>query len=279
MNKLVKYESRYKLIEQGQGNMSFIGALARNFMNLMRCLFSLIILLISSFIMVVNAEEYSSATKQLKIAYTYHSKPPDIINLENKKGSYFDLVNKLNEYESPYHFKLVYIPRNRLNRFLADEKLNGFVLGVNPKWFDDENQIRYLWTDTVFTDKDEFVSLKSTAFEYSDAESLKGKIIAASRGFIYKNIDNAVKNDNAKRLNAADEYSVLNLVLKGRADIGIVSEASLPIFIKQHDLQGKLHISSKPQDVFDRQLLVPRYQRALFWHLNSAINELNQAKR
>lgn len=116
---------------------------------------------------------------------------------------------------------------------------------------------------------------KRPPFEYDGITSLSGTIIAASRG-VYKSIDSAVENDNAKRVDAADEYSVLSLVLMGRADTGIVSQASLPLFIEQHHLKGKLHISTQPQDIFDRRLLVPRYQRALYWHLSTAINEFNQ---
>ncbi len=209
--------------------------------------------------------------KALVVAYTYHSKPPYIVDIENKQGSYFDFIDLLNEQSDKYRFTLEYIPRNRLNRFLSNEQIEGFIIGVNPKWFNDVKRQKYYWSNAIFSDRDEFVSLAATPFDYVNQQSLHGKIIGASRGFVYRGIDTAVAQGVTQRVDAADEASVFKLVLKGRVDVGIISQASLPMFLSSDDKHHKIHLSAIPHDSFTRHLLIPKINKELFEHLQKII--------
>ena len=87
--------------------------------------------------------------------------PPYVINLQKETGLYFDFVKLLNQMNSRYSFNLIFIPRKRLDYRLAQNKLDGIVIGVNPKWFKDANQTHYSWSASIMQDKDVFVSLSA----------------------------------------------------------------------------------------------------------------------
>ena len=95
--------------------------------------------------------------------YSYHLMPPYMVDEQSKSGLYYDFIKMLNEYSDNYTFNLIYIPRKRLDYLLKQNALTGAVIGVNPKWFRDNNRVKYLWTDPIMSDKDVFVRLKSKA--------------------------------------------------------------------------------------------------------------------
>jgi polar amino acid transport system substrate-binding protein len=77
---------------------------------------------------------FSVVGKEEVLIYTYHLKAPFIISLKNKKGLSFELVNQLNKLSKKYKYKLVYMPRKRLD-FITKNKI---VLWSNPGWVDDK---------------------------------------------------------------------------------------------------------------------------------------------
>lgn len=220
-----------------------------------------------------------SANKQEVIVYTYHSKPPYVADIINEEGSYYDFVATMNDLSDTYHFTLHFLPRNRLDLYLRENKVEGFVIGVNPKWFKDIKRTRYFWSEAIYNDRDEFVSLASNPFEFTGADSLHGKVVGASRGYIYRGVDTVVAKGLAQRINAVNEAAVFKLILKGRVDVGIISKKSLPAFFKNNNTdlvfseigeQG-IHLSKRPHDEFTRHLLIPKSQPQLFNHLEEIV--------
>lgn len=107
--------------------------------------------------------------------YTYHDMPPYVINLKERSGLYFDFVNLFNQMNSGYTFNLIYMPRKRLDYRLDQNKLDGIVIGVKPKWFKDASQTRFLWSPVIMQDKDVFVSLKQNPIEVNEFLDLNVK--------------------------------------------------------------------------------------------------------
>ena len=245
--------------------------------NLTLWLLTLCLFVLPLYSMASSSQSHFDEDKRINvIIYTYHSKPPYIIDFDNKKGSYFDVVRHLNAQQGNYQFSLKYIPRKRLDLYLADPMFTGGVIGVKPSWFNDEKQEKFLWTNVIFTDRDEFISLKSTTFEYQGESSLHHKVIAASRGFVYKTLDELVKQGYTQRLDAATESAVYELIIKGRVDAGIISRASLATFIEKGSVEIPIHISKQPHDVFKRRMLISRIQPELFQYVQHAILALDK---
>ncbi|WP_286265004.1 substrate-binding periplasmic protein [Thalassotalea atypica] len=185
--------------------------------------------------------------------YTYHNKPPFIVDEENEHGLYFDLSQYLSSKSNNYEFVTIYIPRKRLERMIKNNKLDGVVIGVSPVWFNDEAENKFLWLPSFYTDRDEFISLKSSAFEYNDYQSLIGKTVASVAGYYYFNINEAVSAGQLQRIDTIGELQVLELVKKGRANMGLVSQSVFKFLRKQGKLEDIFHISPTPHDSFSRR--------------------------
>ncbi|MCI2284659.1 hypothetical protein L3081_16275 [Colwellia sp. MSW7] len=117
--------------------------------------------------------------------YVYHLQPPYALNTATKTGMFFDFADYINSKTERYHFTIVYVPRKRIGSMLKDGKLNGVLLGVNPLWFNDINETKFLWTGSFSEDQDEVVSSVDNSIEYTGADSLSGKVMAGVRGFYY----------------------------------------------------------------------------------------------
>ena len=62
--------------------------------------------------------------------YTYHQKPPFIVDKDKRQGLYYDLAEELNKISPIYKFHTVYVPRKRLNLMLTKRNFDGVVVGV-----------------------------------------------------------------------------------------------------------------------------------------------------
>ncbi|MEX6501570.1 substrate-binding periplasmic protein [Pseudomonas zhanjiangensis] len=195
---------------------------------------------------------------QLVTIYAYHLKPPFIVDLQQRQGLYYDFAAYLNSKGERYHFHTEFLPRNRLEHDLDRQLLEGMVIGVTPAWFDDPLEQNYLWTPGIFHDQDEIVSLPSLHFNYSDPHSLSGMRLAGVLGFSYAGIDQLVDAGEILRSNTAGEREVLQMILKGRVDVGIISRSTLDYLTAVDPKLGRLYVSPVPHDVFERRILIPQ---------------------
>lgn len=217
---------------------------------------------------------FSLQAKTLIPVYTYHSKPPLLIDQSTQSGLYYQIVNHLNQASTIHHFELIYLPRKRVDKFLEENKLNGILLGVNPVWFKDKNEERYFWTSRVFTDRDEVISLKSTALEYTNSSSLNDKVFGGVRGFYYHGINELVKNKQALRIDTVHEIDLFSMILNKRIDAAVVSRSTLNYMVNKNQWQGKFYISRNPHDIYDRRILVPKHLKAVFTEITPIIDQL-----
>lgn len=207
--------------------------------------------------------------------YAYHLQPPLIIDIGGQSGLYFDLVNHLNRLSNDYEFKLVYVPRKRIEVMLERNEMNGILLGVNPKWFKDKSEQKYLWTSKVFEDRDEVVSLQSAPFEYKSPDSLKGKIVGGVRGFYYAGINEAVAEGQVNRIDTVDEEALLAMLTKQRIDAAIIGRTMFEYYLSDSVKETVFHLSAQPHDEYHRRILVPKEQTTLFMHLQNLVTKLD----
>ncbi|WP_439886413.1 substrate-binding periplasmic protein [Pseudomonas sp. MBLB4123] len=208
--------------------------------------------------------------------YAYHLKPPFIVDLQQRQGLYFDFSDYLNSKGDAYRFETLYLPRNRIEHDLDHGHLDGVVIGVNPLWFQDQAQERFLWTPSLYQDQDEIVSLTGTGLNYRGPESLSGLHLAGVLGFSYHGIDDWVAAGKIDRSDTPGEREVLLMLLKGRVDVGIVSRSTLDYLIEREGWQGLFHVSPTPHDRFARRLLLPPGQEALYHYLLPILEQLPQ---
>jgi polar amino acid transport system substrate-binding protein len=215
-----------------------------------------------------------AADKENVDVYVYHLKPPFIVNNSYELGLYFDFSTYLNSKSEKYHFETVFVPRKRIETMLNSDKLDGILLGVNPTWFKDKAETKYLWTSSVYQDQDDVVSLAEKAVEYTEPKSLEGKILGGVRGFYYFGINEQVSQGNITRHDTIGEYELLQMIMLQRVDIGIVSRSTLEYLMKAKGWQDKFYMSKQPHDKYERRVLVPHYKKALFDEISPIIKEL-----
>lgn len=198
-----------------------------------------------------------AAEAEVITVYAYHNKPPYMTDVEQRQGEYYDLVRFLNEQGDKYQFRLQYLPRNRIERLLAQNNLDGPLLGVNPVWFNDRFEQRYLWTQAVFHDQDIFVSRTVQPFEYTAIESTYGKQVCLVFGNYYFGLTEAIERGLLRKITTSREEVVLEMLDLKRCDFGVVSLSLYRFHQEQSLWKNQYHVAERPHDSFDRRMLVP----------------------
>jgi len=219
------------------------------------CLLSILLLLF--------CKEVYAQDKSVVSVYAYHLKPPLIIDPLQESGLYYDYSRLLSEL-SDVEFFTLFIPRKRLNRLLDDGQFDGIVLGANPLWFKDKEKTKYLWSAPIIDDRDEFISSKEVQFEYQDEKSLLRRSLAGVRGFYYAKVEKAKAYGEVNRFNTIGEKEVLDMVVKGRAEIGIISRSTLNYMrsVKPIDYDS-LYLSAIPHEEYSRYVMIPKHRPEL----------------
>ncbi len=224
--------------------------------------------------LLIFSVESVSAQKINVDVFVYHLKPPFIVSNTNKLGLYFDFSAYLNSKTDKYHFETVFVPRKRIEIMLDSDKFEGILLGVNPVWFKDKAETKYLWTTSIYQDQDEVVSLAESPVEYTGVESFAGKILGGIRGFYYFGINEQVSQGKITRFDTIGEYELLQMVILKRVDAGIVSRSTLEYLTKLKGWQGKFYLSKLPHDKYERRVLVPHDKKAIFYEISPIIKLL-----
>lgn len=231
------------------------------------------LLLVSLFAHLVWACSVYSA-EQTVYLYVYHNKPPFIVDIDRKSGLYYDFARLLNQRTDKYEFITAYVPRKRLDRMIENDDLDGVVLGAHPVWFKDEEQTRFLWLPSIFEDADEFVSLRTTPFEYQDPSSFDGKTLAGVAGYYYFATVDAVKEGRLERVDTIGEQEVLSLIALGRVDMGIVSQSVFRYLRKHGDIEDTFHFSAQKHESFQRRAFTSKHLALLHADLTPLMNEV-----
>lgn len=206
--------------------------------------------------------------------YVYHLKPPFIVSNTYKLGLYFDFSDYLNSKSDKYHFQTIFVPRKRIETMLKKDTFNGILLGVNPLWFKDNDETKYLWTGNFYQDQDEVVSLPEKAIEYDGVSSLFGKVLGGVRGFYYFGIDELASKYEISRVDTIGEYELLQMLMLERIDVGIISRSTLNYLAKAKQWQNKFYISKQPHDKYQRRILVPHHCKDIYEEIAPIVDNL-----
>ncbi|WP_170829173.1 MULTISPECIES: substrate-binding periplasmic protein [Pseudoalteromonas] len=214
------------------------------------------------------------SAKQTVTLYAYHLKPPYLIDVEQEQGLYFDFALLLNQHQADYSFKVEYMPRKRLNRDIEQNTLDGLIIGVNPVWFRDQQQTKFAWSEPFMTDRDEFVSNISAPFEFVGQASLYGKTVGGVRGYHYFQVAPVVKIDKATQLEMGTELQLLEMLVKKRIEIAVISNATLNYLLaKNKHWENAVHLSNQPHESYSRALLAPKDMRNAVDVINTVLQK------
>ncbi|MGK9065280.1 substrate-binding periplasmic protein [Stutzerimonas chloritidismutans] len=187
--------------------------------------------------------------------WTYHLSPPFLLKDEQGLSHAFvDLLNNDPANAGRFRFELIELPRKRIDARLAKGR-PGLLLWATPEFFTEAQTARASWSEPLLVDRQEFVSLPDTAFEYEGIESLQGKTVGGVLGHRYAGLEDAVANGSVRRQDVRSDLQNIEKLLNGRIHTLLIPRSSLLHYRKQHDL-GRLHVSARPLYEFSRHLLM-----------------------
>ncbi len=210
------------------------------------------------------------AVEVIKV-YSYHLKPPLILDPDTGRGLYNDILSYMNKQNKVYRFELQYLPRRRLDLLVQSGKLDGVVIGVNPIWFNDRNEDKFLWSFPIMYDIDDVISSVEHPFEYTGPQSMVGLRIGLVLGYYYFGVNELIAEGKIQRDDASSEEHNFRKLLAGRIDAAIISRSNYDYEMKNHpDMQGHFYISKTPHDEYGRQVMLPLRMK----HVQVQINNI-----
>lgn len=178
--------------------------------------------------------------------------------LDDGSGVYADMVGYLNRKKpGELSFKLVYLPRKRLQLQVESGGLDGIVIGMMPHWFDDAAQKKYLWTEAFMLDRYVVVLPPGQAYSAAAPGALNGRSLGMVLGYSYPDLDGWMRKQGLLRSDAAsDELNLEKLRLR-RVDSVAAAESIVRYYMKVHALQGQFQLHELPARQTERRFLVP----------------------
>lgn len=196
-----------------------------------------------------------------------------MVEAAQAQGEYYDLLRKLNAAAGQTRFALRFQPRARLERDLKAGQLRGAILGVNPVWFNDAERQRYYWTDPIFHDRDLVISRRNDPFQYGQ-DSLVGRTVCYVRGYFYDGITQWVRSGDLTLFPVPKEDVIFHSLDQSRCDFGIISESMYAYLRQTGEVVNEYFIADQPQAEYDRMILVPLNQPALFHELQQYLQHI-----
>ena len=243
----------------------------------MKLIFSKLLIVLAA--LIFPAAAVTNTSVKTVYLYTYHNKPPFIVDLKKRTGLFFDLAQYLSQQDSQIQYRTEYIPRKRLDRLIETESLDAVVIGVNPVWFNDISKKRFLWLPPIYKDRDDFVSLSSTPFDFEGPKSFVDKRVVGVAGYYYFGINEAVEKGVLQRVDTIGEKEVLDMLARERADFGIVSRSVFTYLKSQSQLPDIYHLSAQPHDIFLRSAFTLKKHKEIHQRLLPLMESLRYDKQ
>ncbi|MEC5161988.1 MULTISPECIES: hypothetical protein [unclassified Janthinobacterium] len=210
---------------------------------------------------------------------TYYPEGPWYYPGDRGKGINAVLANKLTGMShGRYQFESLLVPRKRLELLLETDQLLIAVPWVHPRFFNDLERTRYLWTGPLMEDTSLIVSPMSAPLEYNGPESLRGKRFAAPAGHQFPDLQSLIASKDIVRVEVPHVGNALRMMLAERQlDFAVVDKSTLTA-LKSDPLidQSRLHLAKRPRTAtYERSVLVPARSPALHAFLKQAVAELS----
>lgn len=227
------------------------------------------------FLLLLIGDSWAQASEIVPV-YVYHLKPPFITDVRKEQGLYYEFSGHINRKLGRTALKTLYVPRKRLEPMLVDAGFRGIVLGVNPVWFRDNEEKRFLWTSTWMMDRDELVSSIERPINYNGPASLTGKRVGGVSGHYYFGIDEAAAAGQLLREDTDSELQNLTKLRVGRIDATVISRSTFDYLTQHFGGSEFYHLSERPHDVFARRILIPHARRDVYDWLEPLLKKLPQ---
>lgn len=179
---------------------------------------------------------------------------------EQPAGLTVELIQRLNQLQQDYHFELVLTtPFRRHQDFQHDAFDAIFFEDISWGWQQRGMPLHY---SPVFAEDDEvFIALSSQVDSEQWFDHLEDKTIAGILGYHYQftgyNTDQYQLASRFQLLLVSDHHASIELVLKGRTDMAIVTRSFLMQFLQQHpQYRSQITISQRVDQRYRHQLLL-----------------------
>lgn len=184
--------------------------------------------------------------------------------LADGTGVYPDMVAYLNRQKlGNLTFKLVYLPRKRLQLKVESGQLDGIVIGMMPHWFDDADQKKYLWTAPFALDRYVVALPPNSRYTPGVKGALSGRTLGMVLGYSYPDLADWLRRQGAIRTDAlSDEHNLEKLRL-GRVDSVALAESVYRYYKKTHP-SDEFHVYVLPTRPTERRFLVPRGMASVY---------------
>lgn len=209
--------------------------------------------------------------------YAYHQAPPFVINADTETGLNYDLLRALQqELGDQVQLQLRLLSRPELNQRLAAQ-LPVIALWTNPAWFAAQEP-PYLWSATLFSDREVFVSPQQHSQKIQQLSDLTGSRIGAIRGYSYPGLNELFAEGKAQRIDADSDKENLALLLEKQLEHVVITRSSFLYYGRQTLYLGKLKITGQPYPAYRRQILFTRHYQDLYPQFEQALQQLSQQK-
>lgn len=210
------------------------------------------------FIVIISSISHPSiAAPEIVIIYTYHTHPPFITG-ENE-GLTFDLAQYFSDKsDQRFDFRVVSVSRPRLNKLIETSEAM-IVPWVNPAWFKDNEETRYLWSkNSLMEDANGIISHMDRSLVYEEPSSIAGLVFGGIRGHRYTGIDDFISHSKTtRRVDTDNHLSNFLKLSKGRIDVTLTPESAARYLMKDSKIGDQLYLSPKPHSRYSRRVMVP----------------------
>ena len=217
---------------------------------------------------------FGPARGEVVLVYTSAQVAPLVT--ANGKGIYPDVIDYLNRKKlSGLTFKLVYLPRKRLQLKVESGELDGIVIGMMPHWFDDIAQKKYLWTAPFAVDRYVVVLPAERSVNTVTPGALAGHSIGMVLGYSYPELDQWVQQQGLIRADAPSDENNLEKLRFGRVDSVAAAESVTRYYMRLHSADAvKFQMHVLPSRQTERRFLVPRSRAAIYQQIAPVIRKL-----
>ena len=242
-----------------------------------------ILILISFFLQIfmiapvaaVDGETVTANSPELIFLNTYHTHPPFFI--EENKGLSYDLATYLTaKADGRYKFVVKAMSRLRVNKTIAEAE-SGVVPWVNPVWFKDVEEKKYMWTKgALMEDGNAIISHRENKVIYESPQSLRGMIFGGVRGHVYQGIDDYIQESKQLvRVNAENHIDNFRKLTKRRIDVTLMPTSGAHYLIKRENLGDTLYISPGPHSRFQRRAIIINNRTDILQYLEEILAGLD----
>lgn len=208
-------------------------------------------------------------------AFNTYAHPPFV---EDHRGLAADVVAYLNHrLAGSYRIRLETIPRSRLMRLhLADpQSFDGIVLFLHPRFVDDADQTKFLWTEALMQDANVLVFRGPVAPPVHHLNNLAGMRFGGTLDARYKGLDELVSSQLITRVDASSVVVSLRQLEAGRVDFTQTNAMAVRAIAQLPGWAGKFVSTPVPGDPeFTRHILVGRQHPDLAARLGAIVKAL-----